>query len=256
MVLNILKEGASVIKDGVYYFVLQQYPQIQEWEWNNIRAFISYEKRQKRSVEILCENQDILIRVKEEVLKLDGTEYIPPISSAVEEFVYHATNVSAAQKIFYENKLLAATKVYKKTGNELALERREIGWEDPPDFYEYIMLGWGSHLVGDYVVLSEEFPPDEDLEKGNFDAGVRFYFRYEDMLKHEGHIFDGYHAIKIRDEMILSDYLYACIVPEQFRQQIEDFIPQRIISKVHYLPQRGIALQEWNQRVVEFINRK
>ena len=30
-------------------------------------------------------------------------------------------------------------------------------------------------------------------------------------------------------------------------------IPQDLIAKVHYLPQRGISLQEWNNKVVECI---
>ncbi len=35
--------------------------------------------------------------------------------------------------------------------------------------------------MGDYVVLSENFPCEEDLLKGNFNAGVRFYIKYEDI---------------------------------------------------------------------------
>lgn len=94
---------------------------------------------------------------------LEGTKYIPPIAEAIEDFVYHATNILAAQKIRSNDRLLAATKVYGKTGEEIALERRVIGWEDPADFYEYIMFGWGTHLVGNYVVLSEKFPNEEDF---------------------------------------------------------------------------------------------
>lgn len=128
-----------------------------------------------------------------------------------------------------------------------------IGWEDPADFYEYVMFGWGTHLVGDYVVLSENFPNEEDFIKGNFDAGVRFYIRYEDIIKHEGHIFDGYHPLKVKDEVKLSDYLFACIVPEQYKKQIENSIPQELAKRVYYLPQRGLTLQEWNDKVVNFV---
>ena len=107
--------------------------------------------------------------------------------------------------------------------------------------------------MGDYVVLSEDFPCDEDFVKGNFDAGVRFYIKYEDIIKHRGHVFDGYHPIKVREEVLLSDYLYACVVPEQYKEQIEMYIPQELTDRVHYLPQRGLSLQEWNDKVVKYI---
>ncbi len=253
MILKITNDSISKIKDGVYQFGLVEYPQVQGWEWNGILAFISYEKAWGQQLEIVCEDKDILVRVNKAADELDGTEYIPPVADAIEEFVYHATNVTAAQKILSSGRLLSATNAYGKTGAELALERRESGWGDPADFYEYIMFGWGTHLVGDYVVLSENFPKEEDFLKGNFDAGVRFYIRYEDIIKHEGHTFDGYHPMKVKNEVLLADYLYACIAPEQYREQLESYIPQSLVRKVHYLPQRGLTLQKWNDRVVAFL---
>lgn len=253
MILEIVNDKESVIKHNVYHFGLAHYPQIQNWEWNNILAFICYEKAHGEESEIVCENAAILSLVQSAADKLDGTEYIPPVEEAIEEFVYHATDVFAAQKILSSGKLLSATKVYGKTGEEIAIARQDCEWVDPADFYEYVMFGWGTHLVGDYVVLSENRPCEEDLASGNFDAGVRFYIKYEDIIKHKGRVFDGYHPIKVKEEVSLSDYLFACIVPEQYRERIEKYIPQQLISKVHYLTQRGLGLQEWNDKVVEYI---
>ena len=253
MILKIANENRSIIRKGMYLFSLVEYPVIQEWEWNNILAFISYEKAQGDTLEIECDDEDILMRVQEAMDKLDGTEYIPPVDEAIEEFVYHATNVNAAQKILAGGKLLSATQAYGKTREELVIERAADGWDDPAHFYEYVMFGWGTHLVGDYVVLSENFPCEEDFEKGNFDAGVRFYIRYEDIIKHKGHTFDGYHPLKVKDEIVLSDYLFACIVPEQYKEQIENCVPPELIDKVHYLQQRGLCLQEWNDKVVAYL---
>jgi len=255
MTLEIVSGGESLIKNGVYRFRLTDYPQFKDWEWNNILAFLCYEKAQGAKLEIVCENKDIISFIQNAAGKLKGTEYIPPVAGAIEEFVYHATDVRAAQKILADGKLLSATKVYGKTGEAIAFERRECEWKDPPDFYEYVMFGWGTHLVGDYVVLSENFPSEEDLQKGNFDAGVRFYIRYRDIIRHKGHTFDGYHAVKVKDEVDLSDYLFACIVPEQYREQLENCIPRELSPKVHYLAQRGFTLQEWNDRVAAYINR-
>ena len=43
MILKIANDNRSIIKKGVYLFSLVEYPKIQDWEWNNILAFISYE---------------------------------------------------------------------------------------------------------------------------------------------------------------------------------------------------------------------
>lgn len=254
MILNISNENLTVIKKGIYYFELSDYPRIKDYEWNNIIAFISYEKAHGRQTDIICEDNDVLSVVHNAANHLDGTEYIPP-SVEGGEFVYHATNCFAAQKILFGGRLLSAIKVYGKTGEELALERREIDYYDPADYFEYIMFGWGDHLVGDYVVLSENWPSEEELEKGNFNAGVRFYFRYEDIIRHPGHTFDGYHAIKVKDEIILSDYLYACIVPEQYKKEIENHISPELAAKVHYLSQKGLTLSDWNDKVYDFVNK-
>ena len=253
LVLKILNQNLSGIKNGIYFFGLSDYPKIQDWEWNNIIAFISYEKAHGHQTEIICEDNNVAALVNNAAAQLDGTEYIPPIAEAIEEFVYHATDVMGAQKILSCGRLLSATKVYGKTGEELALLRRESGWEDPADFYEYIMFGWGDHLVGDYVVLCDNFPSEEDLSKGNFDAGVRFYFRYKDMIRHPGHTFDGYHPLKVKDEIILSDYLYTCIVPEQYRNEIENYISPELVGRVQYLSQRGLTLADWNDKVYNFV---
>ena len=127
MILKIANDDRSIIKKGVYLFSLVDYPKIQDWEWNNILAFISYEKACGDKLEIVCENDDILSAIQDAADKIDGKEYIPPIADAIEEFVYHATNVAAAQKILSSGKLLSATKAYGKTGEELAIERKANG---------------------------------------------------------------------------------------------------------------------------------
>ena len=84
-------------------------------KWNNILAFISYEKSLGQQLEVTCEDNDILSLVNNAANQLDGTEYIPPIAEAIEEFVYHATNAIAAQRILSSDRLLSATKVYGKS---------------------------------------------------------------------------------------------------------------------------------------------
>lgn len=252
MILNISNRNLTVIRKGTYYFELSDYPRIKDYEWNNIVAFINYEKAHGRQTEVKCDENTVLSVVNNAAIRIDGTEYIPPIVEG-DEFVYHATNVYATQKILSGGKLLSAVNVYGKTGEELAFEKRESDYYDPADYFEYIMFGWGDHLVGDYVVLSENFPSEEDLSNGNFNPGVRFYFRYKDIIRPPGHVFDGYHAIKVKDEIDLPDYLFACIVPEQYKREISNHVSPKLAVKVHYLSQKGLGLSDWNDKVYDFV---
>jgi len=256
VILNISKRHESAgagIERGVYYFELSDYPQIADVELNIIRAFISYEKSYGRETEIICADNNVLSVIKDAVTRLDGTENILPLET--DEFVYHGTGPNTARKILSCGKLLSATKVCGKTGEQLAYEKRESPWNDPADYFEYIMFCWGDNPTGDYVVLSENFPSEDDLANGNFNAGVRFYFQYNVLIRHPGHRFDGYHPIKVKEEIVLTDYLHSCIVPEQYKSKIESVVPPELAAKVHYLPQKGLSLDHWNKEVYDFVRK-
>jgi len=235
------------IEQGVYHFVLSDYPHISESELKNAIAFIRYEKIYGRETEIICRDENVLEVIIDAVENLDISEM------PAEEFVYHATDVAAAKKILLSGKLLSAVKVQGKTGEELAYNKRNSPWNDPADFFEYIMFCGGDQMTGDYVVLSENMPSEYDLGKGNFNAGIRFYFRYDDIKKHPKHIHDGYHPIKVKDEIVLSDYLYACIVPEQYKNELAYQILPELSQKVYFLPQHNSSLYDWNDKVCNFI---
>ena len=251
MTLKITDNNTRVIERGVYYYGLPDYPHITMSDLKNIIAFIRYEKSYSRQTEIVCKDENILAAVNDAVSDPNKIESI--LLPAENEFIYHATDIKAAQKILSEGKLLSAVKAYGKTGEELSFEKRDSLWNDPPDYFEYIMFCWGDDVTGDYVVLSEKSPVEDDLQKGNFDAGVRFYFRYEDIIHHPGHVFDGYHPIKVKYEIVLPDYLHACVVPGQYKSKLEVVVLPEIVSKVHCLLQKGISLTDWNGKVYDFI---
>ena len=237
------------IEKGVYHFALSCYPHISMSELKNAIAFIRYEKLYNRETEIVCEDDETLKIVADAIATLDITKM------PAEEFVYHATDVTVATKILFSGKLLSAVKVHGKTGEELAYKKRNSLWNDPADYFEYIMFCGGDQMTGDYVVMSDNMPSEYDLEKGNFNAGVRFYFRYEDIKKHPGHIHDGYHPIKVKDEIVLSDYLFACIVPRQYENEMNNLILPELAYKVHFLPQNMSSLSNWNKRVCDAISK-
>ena len=253
MTLNITDNNTHVIERGVYYFGLSNYPHIKISELNNILAFINikYEKSYKRQTDIVCQDENVLAIINDVVSHPNKIEGI--LLPTQNEFIYHATDIKATQRILSEGKLLSAVKAYGKTGEELSFEKQDSLWNDPADYFEFIMFCWGDDMTGDYVVLSENHPDEGDLQIGNFDAGVRFYFRYEDIIRHPGHVFDGYHPVKVKDEIMLSSYLHACIVPEQYKSELEIYNFHGLASKIRYLSQKGIGLTDWNDRVYDYI---
>ena len=140
---------------------------------------------------------------------------------------------------------------------KLAYEKKDSIWNDPADYFEYIMFGWGNSQVGDYVVLSDGNYGEqtEEVFKEGEHTGIRFYFKFEDLMKHPGHAFDGYHAIKVKDEIELSQYLYACIVPEQYKEEIMPFIPETLKDRFVFLEQKGLGIYEWSEKVYDYLNR-
>lgn len=258
MKLQLHKDNFTVIRENTYFFQLVDYPNITRGEWETILEFVKYENVYQRPIEVVCED-DVVRNAVQTAIEQPTTSKNPLPSSIIQEdysnpYAYHATDVLAAGQILKSGKLLSLTKVCGKTGEEIHNEKQGTHFCDPADYYEYIMFGWGADPVGDYVVLSMNFPSQEELEQGQYDAGIRFYFKYEELLHHPNRMFDGYHAIKIKEELDLHDYLYACIVPEQFQKQIQDKVPTELFPKVHYLKQRGISFNEWNEKVYQYIS--
>ena len=98
------------------------------------------------------------------------------------------------------------------------------------------------------------FPDEADLSSG-FTPGVRFFFRYGDLIRHPQAIFEGVLPLKIRDEVILKEWISAIIVPERERAVIEPHIPEELRLSVHFLPNDGMDLWEWSEKVYEYVRR-
>lgn len=260
MQVNIANHKATVIENGVYYFAPSNYPHITPLEIKNLLAFYEYEKLYGRQTKFVCEEQSVITVINHAIAHPDTAKDIPlpekivcngcacMQNGCITEFVYHATDLKATQNILSSGKLLSAVKVSGKTADVLAYEKRCSVWNDPEDFFEYIMFCWGNCVVGDYVVMSDD-------PGGEFTPSIRFYFRYENLLQHPGHLFDGYHCIKVKNEILLSDYLYACIVPDQYKDELDRFVLPELASKVHYIPQKGLRISEWSERVYKAIEK-
>ena len=68
------------------------------------------------------------------------------------------------------------------------------------------------------------FPDYKDLSI-DFTSGVRFFFLYDEIIKHPNSFFEGVLPLKIKDEVVLVDWIHAIIVPEKEKNRIEPYLP-------------------------------
>ena len=66
------------------------------------------------------------------------------------------------------------------------------------------LSGWGNCTAGDNLVMERLLGVNSTAEEREaaFTPGVRFYFRYEDIIRHPAYVFDGYHPAKVKDELL------------------------------------------------------
>jgi hypothetical protein len=245
MQVNIAKHDCTIIWDGVYYFALSDYPNISLWELKKLLAFIEFEKRHDRETEIICDDTKILDAVNHVIAhpetvsettlpkKITECTYCKH-GGCLTDFVCHTATPDNAKNIFTSGKLLSAVKAFNKTADELVIDPRNAAG-DPADYFDYIMFAWGNCTAGDNLTMERLLGrgATDDERENALMAGVRFYFRYPDIIRHPGFGFDGYHPAKIKDELILSDWLYACIIPGQYQKEFQKLIQPKILNKVH-----------------------
>ena len=265
MKVEITNSEITIQWNGVYYFALSDYPNISSWELRKIITFIDYEKKHGRETGITCEALNILTAVNAAIANPKTVEKATPPTRITEctyckqdgcltDYVCHTATLDASKEILKIGKLLSAVKAFNKNGKELVKDSRNAAG-DPPDYFEYIMFTWGNCTAGYRLAMERHLgrnPTDDELEN-KLVPGIRFYFKYNDIIKHSGYVFDGYHPVKIKDELILSDYLYACIIPHEYKDEFEQLIPVNLANIVHYIPHGGLGLRDWSNKVYEYI---
>ena len=95
------------------------------------------------------------------------------------------------------------------------------------------------------------FPNDEDLSIG-FTPGIRFFFRYETLLTHPNAAIDGVLPVKVKDEVVLKDYVHAILVPACEKARFEGAVPDDLANRVYYLENDCKDIWEWSEKVYEF----
>ncbi len=136
----------------------------------------------------------------------------------------------------------------------LAAEKRNAA-NDPADYFEYVMLSWGNCQAGDRLVTERRlgrFPDGDDLSIG-FAPAVRFYFRYDELAKHPNCCFEGVLPMKIKDAIILSEWVYAVVIPEGLRHELQDAVPPELQPKIRYVANDCKDIWEWSEKVYGII---
>ncbi|MDE5819242.1 MAG: hypothetical protein K2I07_07975, partial [Lachnospiraceae bacterium] len=126
---------------------------------------------------------------------------------------------------------------------------------DPADYFDYIMFAGGNCQAGDRLVMERalgRFPDEKDLSVG-FKPGVRFYFKYEELTRHPKAVFDGVLPVKIKDEVVLNDWVHRIIIPLEVKSQIENEIPSSLKERVIFVKNDCKDIWDWSEKVYGII---
>ena len=188
------------------------------------------------------------------MLYLIGNTGWRSIKDPLTDFVCHTTSVENAEKILKCGSLLSPVLARQLSAEELAEEPRNAAG-DPPDYFQYIMFAWGNCQAGDRLVMErklQRFPNDNDLSD-RFTPGVRFYFRYDKLIRHPNAVFEGVLPLKIRDEVTLKNWVFAIIASMRDRELIAPYVPADLQSRVHYLSNNSRDIWGWSEMVYEYV---
>ena len=268
MLIRIGDFECTEVWDGVFYKALSNYPSITKWEIRNILDFMDYEKKHGRECKIECEDNEIIDRIEKAMQ--NPAEYktvsrpnlitectaCPYRKGCETKFVCHTTSVENAVKIFESGKLLSAVKARGIPVEQLMNESKNAA-HDPADFFDYIMFAWGNCQAGDRLVMERKFnraPSEQDLSV-DFTPGIRFYFKYDEIVKHPNAVIDGFLPLKIKDELDLSEWVYAIIIPTLHKSILESAISDHLKDKVIYIENDCKDIWDWSEKVYLIIEK-
>ena len=119
------------------------------------------------------------------------------------------------------------------------------------------MFAWGNCQSGDRLVMERKlgrFPNKIDLSI-DFTPGVRFFFRYHEIVQHPNTIFEGVLPLKIKDEVVLKNWVYAIIVPTIYQDIVNQHIPENLKEKIHFIQNDCKDIWEWSEKVYEYVKK-
>lgn len=268
MLIRIGDFECTEVWDGVFYKALSNYPHITKWEIKNILDFMEYEKGHGRECRIECEDEGIVDSIRNAIQNPAEYKNISRPSLITEctacpyrkgcetEFVCHTTSAENAARIFESGNLLSAVKARGIPAEQLMMESRNAA-HDPADFFDHIMFAWGNCQAGDRLVMERKlnrFPSEEDLSV-HFTPGIRFYFRYDEIIKHPNAVMDGFLPLKIKDALNLSEWVYAIVIPTAHQSKLAPAIPGDLEHKIIYVENDCKDIWDWSEKVYGIIEK-
>ena len=266
MLIKVGNFECTEVWDGVFYKKLSNYPQVSDWEIRTIIEFIEYENKYGRECNIECEDNDLLGLINEKIKDREAYRNTPRPElltectacpyrkGCVTEYVCHTTSMDNAVKIFESGKLLSALNARNVPVEQLMSEKRNAA-NDPADYFEYIMFAWGNCQAGDRLVMErvlQHFPDEEELSV-HFEPGVRFYFKYDELIKHPRTVFDGVLPLKVKDEIELDKWVHRIVIPMERKNEIENFIPVSLKDRMLYVENDCRDIWDWSEKVYRMI---
>ena len=89
----------------------------------------------------------------------------------------------------------------------------------------------------------------------HFNPGVRFYFKYEQLLKNPNAVCDGVFPMKVKDEIILKDWIYKIVIPMKLKEKLELYIPCELKDRIIYIDNDCKDIWDWSEKVYRIIER-
>jgi hypothetical protein len=73
------------------------------------------------------------------------------------------------------------------------------------------------------------------------------------LKQHPDAVFEGVLPMKIKNEVILRDWVHAIVIPEAYREEMADFIPNDLQGKIHYINNDCRDIWAWSDKVYAYV---
>ena len=242
-----------------YFLTLSNYPEISNWELYQLYLFIKYESKHMRKVGIWCADETTGTSIKKYLCNTNYDEIIKPNkltactacnhNGCLTDYVMHIASIEDSKSIFRSGKLLSAYNIKNIVNDGDYINKRNAAG-DPIDYSDYIMLSWANCQAGDRIVVERKIGhgPDEEELKKYYEPAPRFYFKYSEIIKHNNAVFDGYHPVKIKDELLLFESLHCCIISVNLKEAFNNIIGDKIKDKIIFLQYSGENIWDWSEK--------
>ena len=78
---------------------------------------------------------------------------------------------------------------------------------------------------------------------------------FDKLIRHPDTVYEGVLPLKIKNEVILRDWVSAIIAPMTYYQALMPHIPEELKSKVHFVTNDCKDIWEWSEKVYEYVKK-